>query len=549
MTTRRLLLLPAALALALPAAAQTVPDAGSVLRQLAPQPLPAPPREGDAALPAAPSLPLPRAGQGAAVRVQSVRIAGATVFPEAQLQALLQDAVGRELDLAGLEALADRVSRHYRVRGYTVARAYLPPQEVRDGGVTIAVVEGRFGTVSVRGEAPPLLPIASLRAGDVVTDAALERALLLAADVPGIAVRSTLQPGASVGTSDLVIDVQPGDRVKGTLEADNFGSRSTGHERVGASLSIHNPAGLGDAVALRAISSGEGLAYGRLGYQLPVDRHGTQAGIAVSTMRYELGREFASLAAHGTAHVATAFAAHPLLRSRRANVQAQLAWEARRLEDRADGTGSQTDRRVHAWTLGLSGDRSDAFGGGGAWLFALGYTFGDLSIDSAAARAVDDLTAQTAGSYGKATLQLARQQALAARTTLVVSYTGQWAGKNLDSSEKMSLGGAGGVRAYPQGEWPSDRASLIAAELRHALAPRWQGRLFVDAAEGVANARPWAGATRGRRSLSGAGVALAWAGPAGWSAQVTYAHKLGNDTATAEPDRDGRLWLQAAWNF
>lgn len=549
MTTRRFLLLPAALGLAFPATGQTVPDAGSVLRQLAPRSVAPLPREGDAALPAAPPLPVRRAGQGATVRVQAIRITGATVFPEAHLQPLLQDAVGRELDLAGLEALADRVSRHYRVHGYTVARAYLPPQEVRDGHVTIAVVEGRFGAISVRGEAPPLLPLASLRAGDVVTDAALERALLLAADVPGIAVRSVLQPGASAGTSDLVVDVQPGEGVQGRLEADNFGSRSTGHERVGASLSIDNLAGLGDAVALRAISSGEGLAYGRLGYQLPVNRHGTQAGIAVSTMRYALGREFASLDAHGTAHVATAFGAHPLLRSRRANVQAQLAWEARRLEDRADSTGSQTDRRVHAVTLGLSGDRSDAFGGGGAWLFSLGYTFGDLSIDSPAARAVDDLTARTAGRYDKATLQIARQQALAARTTLVVSYTGQWAGKNLDSSEKLPLGGAAGVRAYPQGEWPSDRASLLAAELRHALAPRWQGLLFVDAAEGVANAQPWSGATSGRRSLSGAGCGLAWTGPAGWSARVTYAHKLGNDTATAEPDRDGRLWLQAAWTF
>lgn len=543
-----LLLLPGALSLALPAGSQPVPDAGSVLRQVAPLPAPAAPADG-AVLPAAPPLPAPSGSDGATVRVQQVRITGASVFAEAELQALLQDGMGRDLDLPGLEALADRVSRHYRRHGYTVARAYLPPQDIRDGRITIAVVEGRFGDIAVRGTAPPLMPLAALVPGEVVTDAALERALLLAADVPGIAVRSTLQPGASTGTSDLVVEVEPGRRVAGALEADNFGSRSTGRNRVGGNLFIHNPAGLGDLATVRTLTSGDGLAYARLGYQLPVNRQGTQVGIAASTMRYALEEEFESLDAHGKAHVATLFASHPILRSRAANLQAQLAWEGRRLEDRVDSTATETDRRVRGLTATLTGNRSDAVGGGGAWLFSLSYTRGRLAIDSDAARAVDEATARTAGSFGKVGFHLVRQQALGTGTTLLASYTGQWASRNLDSSEKLPLGGIGGVRAYPQGEAPSDRASLLAIELRHALTRQWQGIAFVDAARGVANADPWPGASSAHRSLSGAGIGLAWAGPGGWSARVTYAHKLGHEDATAEADRGGRFWLQAARTF
>lgn len=544
-----LLLVPAACALALPALAQVVPDAGSVLRQIAPRPVAPLPREADGALPAAPELPAPKAGDGATLRVSGFRITGATVFPEASLQELVQDGVGRELDLAGLEALADRISRHYRRNGYTVARAYLPAQEIRDGVVEIAVVEGRLGAVSVRGSAPSTLPLAALVEGEVVRDAGLERSLLLASDVPGISVRSTLQPGAAVGTSELVVDVEPGRPVTGSVEADNFGSRSTGHERLGATVSLNNPAKLGDLATLRLIGTGEGLAYGRVSYQLPVNRNGTQVGAALSTMRYELQEEFEVLEAHGTADIASLFASHPFIRSRAANLYGQVGFDARRLRDRVDAVDASTDRELRVLTLGLSGDRSDGFGGGGAWLFSLNYTRGDLDIETPLARDIDALTARTAGGYGKVNLNLVRQQAVTARGSLFVSYTGQWASQNLDSSEKLALGGMGAVRAYPQGEWPSDRASLLTVEWRQALAPQWQGLVFFDAARGRANAEPWTGSDAGERTLRGAGVGLSWIGAKGLSARAFYAHRLGDTRATAEPDSDDRFWLQASWAF
>lgn len=544
----KLLLLPAALLALLPSWAQRVPDSGSLLQQLRPPAPPAAPRD-DGALPAAPALPDPVAGDGATVRVAAVRFTGVTVFDADELQALLQDAVGRELDVAGLEVLATRISRHYRLHGYTLARAYLPAQQVRDGALEIAVMEGRFSAITVQGDAPASLPLAALAEGAVVTDTALERALLLASEVPGLSVRSTLQPGASVGTSELVVEVAPGERFVANIEADNHGSRSTGRNRLGATLMVNNPSGAGDLVSLRAIATDDRLGYARAGYQLPVGRDGTRVGVAASAMRYQLVDEFASLQAHGTAHTATMFAAHPLLRSRGANANLQLALDAKRLRDDVDAVGLGTERRIASWTAGFSGDRSDGLGRGGAWAWSLAASYGELDIETPAARAFDDLTAGTAGGYAKVLVGVSRQQALGPATSLFASYTGQWANHNLDSSEKLPLGGTGAVRAYPQGESPSDQASLLTVELRHFVAAHWQLIAFADAATGRANADPWPGAGNSRRDLYGAGLGLAWAGGPGLNARVYYAHKLGNATATAEPDEDGRVWLQAAWNF
>ncbi|WP_411879804.1 ShlB/FhaC/HecB family hemolysin secretion/activation protein [Polaromonas sp. YR568] len=543
-----------------PAAAAGPPDAGSVLQQLRPPPAPAPREEAPAVLPAAPeAAPVPAStGEAAArVRVAQIRISGASVFAEAELLAVVQDAIGRELDFAGLEELAARLSRFYRQHGYTVARAYLPPQDIQDGVVQIAVVEGRYSAITVKPQKPQdglpaPLPLAALAPGELVNDAALERSLLLAADVPGIAVRSTLQPGASVGTSELVVEVEPGPAVTGLLEADNFGSRATGSTRVGASVYFNNPAGLGDLLSLRALTAGRGLNYGRLAWQLPVGGYGTRVGAAVSAMDYRLGREFESLEAHGTASIVTLFAAHPLLRSRARNLNVQASAEHKRLRDRIDLVGSVDDKQLSLLNLGVSGDARDDWGGGGAWSLSATYTRGQLDMDSAAARAIDEATVRSAGGFGKLGLQAVRQQSVG-KATLLVAYTGQWGSKNLDSSEKLPLGGAGAVRAYPQGEAPSDRASLLTLELQYPLGEGWHLAGFFDAAVGYANTDPLpAGAGTGaanRRSLSGAGLGLNWAGAQGWSARIFYARKLHGGPATAEPDRGERVWLQLAKSF
>ena len=64
------------------------------------------------------------------------------------LQAQLADLNGSEQDLAGLRAAADRITRYYHDQGLS-ARAYLPPQEIRDGVVDIAVQEGVYDEIQL----------------------------------------------------------------------------------------------------------------------------------------------------------------------------------------------------------------------------------------------------------------------------------------------------------------------------------------------------------------------------------------------------------------
>jgi hemolysin activation/secretion protein len=527
-----------------------------------------PPTGGALQVPVAPAVPRaepeiriqPRQAptapaDAAAVRivVNTLRVEGATQFPEHQLLALTGFRAGSELSLPELQAMAARITAHYRTRGYFVAQAYLPAQDIRNGVVTIAVTEGRLGTVQLRNrskvsDAVAMRALADLQPGEVIATAPAESALLLLSDLPGVVVRSTLVPGTSVGTSDLVVELDPGRRVTGSIDLDNAGNRYTGEWRIGATVNLNEPLGLGDVASLRVLTSGDGLKYARLSYQMQVGRG--QVGVAYSHLDYELGKEFESLGAHGTAQIASVYGRYPIVRSRNTNLYAQLAFDAKRFDDRVDAIPSATDRSVNVLMASLFGDHRDRFGGGGVSSGFLTWSTGELDIETPAARAQDALTARTQGHYNKLSFGGMRLQSLGGPFSLHAGISGQLASKNLDVSEKMSLGGMNGVRAYPEGEAYADQGALVVLEGRMDLPPLSQsmpGRMqlvaFVDAGRVTLHRDPWAGGEN-QRTLSGAGVGLNWGDPGNFLVRAYYARKLGSEPATSAPDKSGRFWIQ-----
>jgi hemolysin activation/secretion protein len=488
---------------------------------------------------------------GPRIRVDQLRLTGQTIFSEEALIAASGFAPG-EMNLAELRAVAARISAHYHAQGYFLAQAYLPQQDVTAGTITIAILEGRYGEVSLKNESKLADGVArgrlnGLDSGDIVASAPLERRLLLLSDIPGVAIRSTLTPGGTVGTSDLQVEVTPGRTITGSVEADNAGNRYTGAYRAGGSINFNNPTGIGDMLSARILASTSGLAYGRVAYQAPIGN--LTLGAAYSHIRYDLGREFSGLDADGTADIAGLYATYPLIRSRDKNLYALANVEAQWFEDRIDFVAAVTRKRAKVMNIGLAGDSHDAFGGGGWNSYSLGLTLGDLDIRTPLDRAADDLTARSNGGFGKAQLSFARLQTLSGPLSLYGSFRGQLAFDNLDSSQKMELGGAYAVRAYPEGEAYGDQGYVATLEARLMLdewLPSLPGELqaiaFVDTGMVEYAHNPWfAGSNRARRT--GAGAGLAWFGPDNLILRATYAHRLG-DPATSAPDRDGRFWFQ-----
>jgi hemolysin activation/secretion protein len=362
-----------------------------------------------------------------------------------------------------------------------------------------------------------------------------------------------LVPGASVGASDLIVDLTPGQRVSGSIDADNAGNRYTGANRIGATVNLNDPTGHGDVATLRVLTSGSGLNYARLSYQTQIGK--AKAGVAYSDLHYKLEREFAPLGANGTAKIASIYGNYPLLRSRSSNLYLQMNFDAKRFEDRVDSVPAITNKSARVLNTSLYGDHRDDIGAGGLNNYALTWSTGEIDLQTPSLRAYDATAAGSNGHYNKLGFSAARLQGMTETVSLSAAINGQFASKNLDVSEKMELGGMYGVRAYPEGEAYADQGYVLNLEARMAL-PRFQGAMagqmqligFVDHGSVTTNKNAWM-AGPNRRTLSGAGVGLSWADNNNFIIRAYYAHKLGNEKALSAPDSAGRFWIQAVKYF
>lgn len=533
-------------------AAAALPGSGSVLDSVKPPAIqqPAAPAPEIRVKDQTPAL----VGGGELITVKTFRIDGQPPLPAAELLALLEGEAGKDLTLGQLNSLADKLTQYLREKGFLVAFAYLPAQDVKDGSVVIAVVPGQYGQIRISGNAhidkerlQGMLFTAN--PGNIITRTELERMLLVINDVAGISVKATLTPGVTSGTADLVLETADQAGTTGVFYADNWGNRYTGQQRYGVQLTINNPGNTGDSLNLGGLTSGNGLNNYNLGYTVLVGNDGSKFSLKHSHVGYTLGKSYASLDATGRAIVTDFDLSHPLVRSRNFSLYGGIGYQTKHLLD--DTTSSHTPKHSNLWNLSLSGNSADNWLGGGSNAFSLTHSLGGLYINDSTY--VD--TAGTEGHFSKTVITYQRQQYLQDNLTFLFNFTGQTAGNNLDSSEKLFLGGADGVRAYPQGETSADEGYKLTGEIRWRM-PGLSNTVsnvylsgFYDYGRAVINKDASWSTDDNRKSLAGTGLGILWTKDKEFSIRLDYAWKNGDNAATSDTDKSGRVWLQGAMYF
>lgn len=541
--------------LALSSVASAQPDAGTLLRQIEqaqPQPLP---RQ------AVPSKPLEpealKAPEGLTVVVKEFRFAGNTLLTNEQLAPVVASYLNRPVGLGELRKAAAAVADAYRLAGWIV-RAYLPQQEIRDGIVTIQIVEAVFSGAVLDGAEPHRFSSsAALRMIDAaqpkgtrLNAGAIDRALLLIDDLPGIAATGSLRAGREKGETELAVKLADEPLTRAEAGIDNAGSRATGPEQFLANLNINSPLGYGDLVTVNVIHT-KGSDYLRLAGSLPAGGDGLRIGINASALKYRLvATEFVPLHGKGTSGTVGLEASYPLIRSRLKNLYLSANADDKAFDNQAQGA-TTTRYRTSSITLGLAGNLFDNAGGGGVNSASIAIIDGNLNLDGSPNQASDAATTRTAGRFTKLRYSLSRQQVVMDKVSLYAALSGQLAGKNLDSSEKFYLGGMSGVRAYPAAEGGGSEGEMLNLELRWKLSPGFSvtpfydwGRVRINRDNGFAGA-PQLNAY----SLNGAGAALAWQWESGATAKAVWARRLGNNPNPSATglDQDGTLFRDRLW--
>ena len=534
--------------------AQALPDAGSIRQQIEPsRALSLPPAAPPQRVAPTPEIKPP---VGMTVNVKSFQLLGHRLLSTEELMPTLAEFVGRTLDFAGLQRATDAVAAAYRESGW-LARVYLPEQDISEGTITLQVVEARFAGLRLEGEPSKRVLSSDIEAffeeqqktGEPLNTLALDRALLLADDLPGISVAGTLVPGQAEGETGLAIQNSDEAFVYGEVTLDNTGARSTGSNRVMLNLNINSPGDHGELINLTALRT-QGSAYIRLGLTVPVGYNGLRFGFNGSTMNYKVidgPSSLVSLNVQGSSDSIGLDWSFPVVRQRMRNLYFSGGLDNKRFYNdsinKTSDTNSYADYETNSLRLGFSGNVFDDLGGGGANSASLQVVQGQLARVKAHTQ-IDTLGRD----YIKFNYALSRQQSLTADHSLFLNLQGQHATELLDSSEKFYIGGASTVRAYPSSELGGERGQLLTGEWRWRLHAAWVLSGFIDQAWVTALPTTAADAST-PSSLRGYGLSAAWQGPLGLNAKLTWSQREGSNpkpTATGT-DGDGTLLINRIW--
>jgi hemolysin activation/secretion protein len=456
-------------------AATALPDTGS-LPQINPQPALPTITSPDIQNKDTPQYPaaMPKSS-GLKIQVDRIIFSGNRSVSEVELNALLQPFLHQSMDFKALQQLSERVTRHYRRQGYLLAEAYFPEQEISQNTLRMVVLEGYLASLKLdttsRLDTAFLTKMANrkLAKNDAITESNLVNNLTLLNSLPAMRAVSTLSPGAQLGSSDVNIELQALPLLTGYAAMNTYGNRFTGRETLLAGFFLNNLAGRGDQLGLHLRNSNHERQQGaQLVYGLPIHASGTLLNLSAGYSQYRLGGDFASLGATGRSWSVSAFLDQPMLRSRKGNITARVGVSYQAISDDVSAFSLKNQRGINALEFGLFGDWRDTEWNG---LNQLGFNMqmGEVDFKNALAQALDDTGAKTDGNFVKYNVFASRIQSLNPRYNLSLRVEYQGVNQNLDSAEKIAIGGINRWRQFAELPVSADRGLILGAELRRNM--------------------------------------------------------------------------------
>jgi hemolysin activation/secretion protein len=379
----------------------------------------------------------------------------------------------------------------------------------------------------------------------------------VANEVPGVSVTGSLKEGEMDGETELILKMYKNQSRQAEILVDNYGSRSTGSERAMVSAKFFNPRAVADLLNLTAIHT-RGSEYLRMAYSLPVGYDGWRIGANLSAMTYEVVTGAVGVVgAAGKAFTQGLDWAYPLLRSTEENISLLFNVDTKKYQnvsaqgielsnyivDTASGQVSGTVRDIESGTnLSYTGQ----------------FTAGRVNLDGSLSQITDATGPKTEGTFGKLRLTASIQQAINEATSFLGSLTFQRANRNLDSSEKMQLGGATGIRAYPTGEGSGTEGEVLSLELRQTLGESFNVSAFYDWGQIHQQHNPNfpGGPVNNSYILKGVGLSATYVDTSGVQLKAILGSRLGENPNPTQDGRDqdgtydrNRFWLQLSVPF
>ena len=546
--------------IAVPGYAQTVPRTlpGAIQpgRDLGLQP-PPPPSDNDFdfTIQAPRRDALPRAADALVFTLRDITITGATVFSPQTLRPLFAPLLDHEVKLADILSVADAIEGKYHAAGYTLTRAFVPPQRVGNGVFTITVVEGFVKAVAVEGGDPASHGLVEAYLQPVLADrpmkiSTMERALLLANDIPGVAASGLLRPSPDEpGASDLVVTLAK-TTLSGSIGIDNRGSKFAGPWIARGELAANSLFDAADQLygSLSSPPDSAEQIQGQLRYVHPVGAQGMTLGLNAGGSYGEPGSTLTPLSLVTSSYAVGPQIRYPLLRSRAESLYLDggLNFQYAAVTTAGQPLSHDNWRVASASVSYLENGFLD-----GNTALSFGVSQG-LPIFGASPNNSPDLSRAGAHTdFTKLTGSLRRGQPLVGALNLALNLQGQFAFAPLVAGEQIAFGGDSIGRGYDPSVLQGDHGIGAALELRYdfhfedSFAQSMQPYVFYDAGE-IWDIR---GGIVGGSSLASTGFGVRVMLPYDISTGLEFAQTLSHVAANDNGQLTSRVLFNIAKRF
>lgn len=421
-----------------------------------------------------------------------VEIEGVTLFKADAFAPLYQPYLGRLADLNSLAQIADTITERYRRAGYFLSRAVVPPQnDLASGLARIVVIEGRIAEIAYEGDGADLAGaiIDGLDTTRPTRLQDLERRLTLAGDVPGITVRSRVEPDPHDPAWHRLVVTADRKPVEAYGSIDNRGSQSVGPWQAFTEVAVNSAFVQRDQLGLSLFTTpGDFQKLTQVGlYYGYTQSNGAVWSVNSVVSRRRDGADPKSLELGGDATLISLQYMHPLVRRRGFGLWLDAAFDIGSFANDWPDGGSYSDQtRVLRTGLRSTWDRNHS-----SSLVELTASFGLNALGASKQSDFERSQPDASGRFTKFNLRLSRYQDFGRNFGLYALAEGQWSADPLFLSEEFSIGGRPIGRGYDYGELIGDHGAGGLLEFRAGTDTRLELVNFVQAYAFIDAGKVW----------------------------------------------------------
>ena len=399
-------------------------------------------------------------------------IEGSSVYKDADFHPFYENYLRKEISLKTIYDIGEAITAKYGEDGYSLSRAAVPAQRIKNGVIRISIIEGFINNIIIEGDLNDKRGFfkdyeAAILASRPLRTNVLERHLLLGNDLNGVSVKSVMKPSTKThGASTLVLQMSR-KVVDASAFIDNRGTKTTGPLQFNVSGSVNNVTGMFERTTFNYIQTAQSreLKYFSFGYDQFINGEGTMVSLnAVRSLSTPGTRTLTDLEMQSKNNTLSLTVSHPFIRTRSQNLTVHSKFEYNNSESFQLTSRSSHDR-IRSLRVGADYDYSDEWEGVNLVSAELSQGFNIFHHASKS----NPLATRSDGTpnYSKLTLDASRTQQLPDNWALHLAVTGQQAAQQLLSGEECGVGGKQFGRAYDSSEITGDRCAAGSVELRY----------------------------------------------------------------------------------